>query len=269
MPEAWTMPNSISPSRMGLFLQCPFKFRVETIQKMPSGTNGAAVAGTAMHAALEELMKLPGPERTPEALKPLVEQALVDIKETDDYKSLTPDQLKDFDAKCRRVTPRAFEMNLDVEGMNVESTEMRFEVDLDGWILRGIIDLLEDRPDFGRIVWDWKSGKAPWAKYEDKALLGLEFYAVAVKHLFDAIPAGVGLLYIAERKSIKRVPTAKTVEATERKILAVRDSIQKACDTDSFRCSTSKLCDWCAVKPYCPAHGGSEDAIQALVDLSS
>jgi putative RecB family exonuclease len=264
------MPDSISPSRMDVWLQCPFKYRAEHIQKLPSGTNAAAVAGTCMHAALEELMKLPGPERTVEALKPLIEQALLDIREDPDYQSLTPEQLKDFDAKCRRVTPRAFEFtNLDLQTLNVESTEMKFEVDLDGWILRGVIDLLEDRPDFGRIVWDYKSGKKPWKPYEEAKLLGLEFYAVAINILFGSPPAGVGLLYLNDRYTIKRVPTPQTVARTERRILAVRDGLEKACDTGHFPCKTSKLCDWCAVKPFCPAHGGDPDDIPVHVSVRS
>lgn len=262
------MPNSISPSRMALFLQCPLKFRVESIQKLRGSTNAAAVAGTTMHAALEILMSLPGPERTRETLAELVEEALWWIRGTQEYKSLTKTQLKDFDAKCRRVTPKAFDL-VDVQGMNVESTEQRLEVDLDGWILRGDIDLLESRPDFGRIVWDWKSGKPPWGRYVDKALLGLEFYAVMVELEFGEIPAGVGLVYISANQTIKRVPTRQTVDATKRKILSVRSAIEKACREDSFGCSTSKLCDWCQLKPVCPAHGGSEDDIAQLVGLRS
>jgi putative RecB family exonuclease len=268
MPDVWPMPDSISPSRMGLWYQCPLKFRVETIQKLRGGTNAAAVAGTCMHAAYENFMQLPGPERTAGALAPLIEQALVEIRETDEYKSLTEVELVGFDDKCRRVAPRALDM-LDLQAMNVESTEQRLEVDLDGWILRGIIDLLEDRPDFGRICWDWKTGKPPRPQYVEKALLGLEFYAVMIRRHFGQIPAGVGLLYVAARKSIKRVPTPRTVDETERKILKVRDEIATACETGNFVTKTSVLCDWCDLKPVCPAHGGSEDDIETLVALRS
>ncbi len=253
---------------MSTFLQCPLKFRIETMQKLPGGTNAAAVAGTTMHAALEKLMNLPGPERTVERLAAEVEQALVEVRDDPDYLSLTKEQLKDFDAKCRRVTPRAFDM-LPLQTLDVHSTELRLEVELDGWILRGIIDLIEDRDNFGLIVWDYKSGKAPMKQYEAKATLGLEFYAVMVNIELGVMPAGVGLLYLDKKVSIKRVPSVQSVKATERKILAVRDSIVKACETDSFKTSTSALCDYCACKPYCPAHGGDPDDVPVSVRLSS
>ena len=266
----WEMPDSISASRMDTWMQCPFKYRVENMQKLPSGTNAAAVAGTAMHAALEELMKLPGAERTRENLAPLIEQALVDIRETDEYKSLTPEELKGFDDKCRLVTPRAFEFKgLDLQEVNVEATELWFEEDVDGWKIRGYIDLLENRPHFGRIVWDYKSGKKPWGKYIESKLTGLELYAVAINKIYGEPPAGVGLLYLRDRFTVKRVPTAGSVQATERKILRVRAEMDRACTTGQFGCNTSKLCDWCAVRPYCPAHGGRPDDIPVAVELSS
>ena len=256
---SWEMPNSISPSRMGVFLQCPLRFRIESMQKLPSRTGAAAVAGTCIHAALEMLMALPNEERTPEALTPLVEAALAAIKEIDDYKELTPDELKDFDAKVRRVSPRAFEL-ISPRDMKVAGIELRLEVDLDGWILRGIIDLLEDFDD-DLVVHDWKSGRAPSERFQAKALLGLDFYAVMASIEFERIPASVDLLYVAERKIIEKFPTERSVRATKGKILAVRDAIGRACDNDSFQPSPSKLCDWCGAKPYCPAHGGDPDTV--------
>ena len=255
---AWPETESISPSRMGTYLQCPLKFRFESIQKVRGPSGPAAVAGTTMHLALERLMGLPAAERTREALDGLVEGALVDVQERDDYQELSERDLEGFADKCRRVTPGAFDL-VDIQGMNVESTEQRLEVDLDGFTLRGDIDLLEYREGFGRIVWDWKSGKAPLKRYEAGALLGLEFYAVMVQIEFGQIPAGVGLIYIAYGKTIKRVPTHATVEAMKDKILKVRDEIQVAARNDSFATKTGPLCDWCPHQRYCPAFGGDPD----------
>jgi putative RecB family exonuclease len=264
--SAWEMPDSISPSRMGAFLQCPLRFRIETMQKLPSGTNAAAVAGTCAHAALEAFMALPPEERTLGSLEPLVEAALVDIKLTDEYLSLDEDQLKGFDAKVRRVTPRALH-TIDAPATEVAGLELRLEVDLDGWILRGIIDLLEGGPD-GLTVSDWKTGRTPSEWLQGKAMLGLDFYAVMAQLEFDEIPVEVRLLYIDSYTIIAKQPTERTVKAMKGKILAVRDAIGRACDTDGFRPNPSRLCDWCAAKPYCPQFGGDPDSVPVDIQRS-
>ena len=262
---SWEAPDSISPSRMGVFLQCPLKFRIETMQKLPTGTGVAAVAGTTIHAALELLMEEVGPDRTPEQLAEYVEVALHAIKLTEDYQSLDDDEIKrfGFDAFVRRVAPRAFDI-LPLPYMAVKGTELRLEVDLDGWTLRGIIDLLEDVDD-GLVVHDWKSGRAPSERFQAKALLGLDFYSVMASIEFDEIPKVVALQYLDSRQTISREPSERSVRATKSKILAVRDAIGRACDTGSFHPSTSRLCDWCAAKPYCPAHGGDPDTVPVAI----
>lgn len=236
------------------------------MQKLRGGTNAAAVAGTTAHLALEWLMQCDGPARTREALDLFIDAALIEIKASDDYLSLDEKDLKGFDAKVKRVTPRLFDM-IDVPNVKVKSTEMRFEVKLDGWILRGIIDLLLG--DERLYVWDHKSGKTPSPKYQDKAMEGIQFYAVAVELMLGVIPAKIALGYLDSRTKIAAVPTERSVQQTRGKILRVRDEISAACDTGNFKTKTSALCDWCALKPACPAHGGSEHDIATLVALSS
>jgi putative RecB family exonuclease len=248
----WELPDSISPSRMSLWAQCPLKFRVESMQKLRGGTNAAAVAGTTAHLALEWLMQLDGPERTPEILiDELIPKALAEIRETDDYQSLTEEQLKGFDAKVKRVTP-----------------EMRLEVDLDGWTLRGIIDLLVGSPERLGVI-DWKSGKTPSKQYQGKAAEGIFFYALMILLHLDVIPTKIALAYLDSRTTIAFRPTARSVDQTRTKVLRVRDEIAEACNTGHFATKTSRLCDWCHLKDACPAHGGSEDDIAALVAVRS
>lgn len=258
----WEVPNSISPSRMGLFMQCPLKFRFETIQKLRTRPGPAAVAGTTIHAALELFMQLPPEERTHKILDDIIEECLEAIREDEDYQHLTPEQLKGFDALVRRVAPRVFDV-MDVSHTPVHregqfETELRFEVDLDGWILRGIIDVLkwhDGVPSIG----DYKSGRAPSERYLDKAMLGIKFYSVMVTRHYGVIPSRAALLYLATRQVFSFTPNEANIKVMERKILAVRSGIVAACEKDAFKTSTSKLCDYCDFKPYCPAHGGDQD----------
>lgn len=252
---------------MSLFFQCPLRFRMESIQKMESGTGAAAVAGTTVHAALELLMQLPGPERTPEVLTDYVEVCLLGIRETEDYQSLDEEELKKFgfDAFVRRVAPRAFDM-LDIPAVPVTGVELKLEVDFEGWILRGIIDVLAGSENELRVL-DWKSGRTPSERFQAKALLGLDFYSVMAKHHYGVIPEEVALLYLAGRDTISKNPTEQSIRAMENKIRAVRKAVERACEEDSFKPAPSKLCGWCPCKPYCPAHGGDPSDLPVGEDI--
>ena len=248
---------------MAVFLQCPLKFRIETMQKLPTGTSPAAVAGTTVHAALELLMEGPPEQRTHGYLAEYVEVALAAIYETEEYQLLDPDDLAKFgfEAFVRRVAPRAFDL-LDLPDIKVAGTEEQIEADLDGWTLRGIIDLLEE--DDGLIVHDWKSGRAPSERFQQKALLGLDFYAVLSSIHYEQIPKMVALQYLDSRLTISKEPTPRAIRATKGKILAVRDAIERSCD-HGFQTAPSRLCDWCAAQPYCPEFGGDPDSVEVAV----
>ena len=263
----WQAPDSISPSRMSTFLQCPLRFRMESIQKMAGDTGAAAVAGTTVHAALELLMELPGPERTRETLHGFIETCLIAVRETEDYQSLPEEDLKKFgfDATVRRVAPRAFDM-LDIPEVPVTGVELRLEVDFEGWILRGIMDLVTGQDD-GLKVLDWKSGRTPSERFQTKAMLGIDFYSVMATRHFGAIPQEVSLLYLSDRTTISREPSERTVRATENKIRAVRNAIETSCEKDSFKPSVSALCKWCPCEAYCPAHGGNENDLPVDAEI--
>ena len=243
---------------MAKFLECPLRFRVETIQKaVPDQPTGAKTAGTAIHAALEMFMALPMDERSPDALPQFVEAVLEAVREDPEYVWLAennPDQLKGFDAKVRRVAPRVFDM-MEPSQMPIAGLELKMEVEFEGRILRGIIDVLGGADDDLTVI-DWKSGRAPGERYQAKAMLGIDFYSVMVNREYGVMPNEVVLAYLDPRITIAKEPTERSVSAMERKISAVFDAIDRACESDSFQPSPSKLCDWCPVKPHCPAHGG-------------
>lgn len=263
----WQMPSSISPSRMSLFLQCPLRFRIESMQGLAGGTNAPAVAGQTMHAALEGLMKRPPGERTVENLAQHVEHCLEIVKTTEDYLSLPEEDLKDFDAKCRRITPRAFDM-LPLAQIEVEDAELDLTVDVEGWTLHGIIDLVERDQRNLLICHDYKTGKTPSERFQHKSMMGIDFYSVLLTEHYGEVPSKIDLLYLDSRTTITKVPTERSVKAMKMKIGAVRTALQRACDNDSFRPSVSKLCDWCQAKPYCPAHGGDPDAVPVAIGAS-
>jgi putative RecB family exonuclease len=136
--------------------------------------------------------------------------------------------------------------------------------------LRGIIDRLELDDDGELVVTDYKTGSVPHESHEQARLGGVQFYALLCERLFGRRPARVQLLYLKEPTAIIATPTEQSTRGLERKVRAIWSAIERACEHESFKPRTSRLCDWCAFKAYCPAWGGDPDAArEQLVELQS
>jgi putative RecB family exonuclease len=109
-----------------------------------------------------------------------------------------------------------------------------------------------------------KTGKVPSANFEQSRLGGVQFYSLLCERLFGARPTKIQLLYLSRPEAIINTPTEQSTRGLERKVGAIWNAIERACDSDDFRPKPSKLCDWCAFKDYCPAFGGDVDAARDL-----
>lgn len=248
-------PTSLSPSRMGEFLKCPMAYWFHRIARVPEAPKKHLILGTTVHSILEELMTLKPVDRDLFNVDIITDRWLDTVKLTDEYLAL--DDVSDFDAKIRRCVTRIFDL-IDPAAIRPAGIEIHLEADLDGWTLRGIIDLLELR-DGALIVRDYKTGRVPSERYQRSAMDGIHFYALLIRDVFGVLPAEVDLLYLDGRQRIAVTPTERSVRAMRGKARAVKVAIERACETERFGCNVSKLCDWCDFKSWCPAHGGNPD----------
>jgi putative RecB family exonuclease len=82
---AWTIPTSLSPSRVESFLSCPLAFRFASIEKLPDPPTVATTRGSLVHRALELLFLEPAPDRTSDALDRCVDVAIEEYRVHDDF----------------------------------------------------------------------------------------------------------------------------------------------------------------------------------------
>ena len=62
------------------------------------------------------------------------------------------------------------------------------------------------------------------------------------------------LLYLKHSANHEMTVTPVRLAVARGVIVETKELIDKACETGEFACNTSKLCDWCFHKSYCPAH---------------
>ncbi len=265
------LPTSLSPSKVSSFTECALAFRFSAIDRLPDPPTVATVKGTLVHSTLERLMLLEPSERTPDAAVVCLGEAHTALHDDPEWieLALDDDAGAAFLAEAEVLVRRYFEIE-DPTTVTPIGLELRMEVELEGLTLRGIIDRLELDADGELVVTDYKTGRAPHAAYEQSRLGGVHFYAFLCERLFGRRPSRVQLLYLADPVAITTVPSEQSIRQLERKVKAIWQAIERACERDDFRPKQSRLCDWCAYQAYCPAFGGDPDeARRVALDLRS
>lgn len=267
-------PASLSPSRAGDFLTCPLLYRLRVVDKLPEPPSAAAVRGTLVHGALEDLFALDAAERTADRAVELFERRWLALQESDPEgaQSLIEGISAEADSSmlaqavvgpARTLLDTYFSME-DPTRLEPHAREMAVSTDLDdGLTLRGFVDRVDRAPD-GRIrLVDYKTGKSPGAGYESKAMFQMRFYALVWWRMTGDVPTKLQLMYLKDGQTISYEPESEELLATERKVLAIRDAIARAVD-DGFRPSPSALCSWCSFHEYCPTQGGTTPPLPAI-----
>ncbi|HEY6532036.1 MAG TPA: PD-(D/E)XK nuclease family protein [Acidimicrobiales bacterium] len=254
------LPTSLSPSKVSSFTECALAFRFSAIDRLPDPPTVATVKGTLVHATLERLMLLEPAERDVAAALGCLVEARTALSDDPEWIELALDTEGEaaLVADAEVLVRRYFEIE-DPTTVHPIGIELRMEVELEGLMLRGIIDRLELDADGELVVTDYKSGRAPTQAFEQSRLGGVHFYAFLCERLLGRRPSRVQLLYLSDPVAITTVPTEQSIRQLERKVRAIWNAIEKACERDDFRPKQSRLCNWCAFQTYCPSFGGDPD----------
>jgi putative RecB family exonuclease len=275
-PEMIVEPTtdwSLSPSRALDFKTCALLYRFRVIDRLPEPPGLDAARGTAVHGILEKLFDLPAAGRTVSAATGMVEpewQSLLD--ESPELAALVdgdPAGLPALLDSTRELLASYFTLE-DPQRLEPAEREVLVETTLPSGVrLKGFIDRL-DRSSAGDLrVVDYKSGKAPDAAYEGKALFQLRFYALVLWRSTGVLPRMLRLYYLRDREIIDYSPDEGDLLGLERHVDAIATAIGKARETGDWRHKTSRLCDWCSFQSLCPAYGGTPPPLPAQDDAST
>jgi putative RecB family exonuclease len=260
---AWetTVTPSLSPSRAGDFMTCPLLYRFRVVDRLPEPPSREALRGTLVHQVLEDLFDLPAAERTLDRAHAMVPTAWEAVRSEDpDLVESLFDGADDAAAWLASAEPLlATYFGLeDPAALEPAERELRVETTLDdGLVLRGYVDRLDRNASGETRVVDYKTGRAPREAFEQKALFQMRFYALVLWRASGTVPRVLQLLYLGDGQVLRYSPDEADLVATERKVRALWAAIQRAHETGDWRASPSRLCDWCAHRALCPAHGGT------------
>jgi putative RecB family exonuclease len=269
------MVPALSPSRASDFKQCPLLYRFRAVDKLPAPPSPAAARGTLVHAVLERLFDLPAEQRTPTAAAELVGpqwERLV-LEEPELAEMIAGDEQRTVESwfgEANALIETWFDLE-DPTRLEPAERELYVETDLDGLVLRGYVDRLDVAPDGAMRVVDYKTGRSPSELFEGKALFQMKFYALVLWRLRGEIPRLLQLVYLGNGEVVRYSPDEHDLLSLERNLKAVWTAIERAATTGDWRPKTSKLCDWCDYREFCPAWGGTppplpDNAAQIALD---
>jgi putative RecB family exonuclease len=251
---------SLSPSRAADFMTCPLLYRFRVIDRLPEAPSQAMARGTLVHAVLERLFDELPADRSPDAAESLI------ASEWDRLVAAEPELAGLFaDAEehaswlgqAKAMIGRYFTLE-DPRRLEPAHRELLVEAVLEtGLRLRGYIDRLDVSATGEIRIVDYKTGMAPRADFEARALFQMRFYALVLWRARGTVPRLLQLMYLGNGEIVRYAPDEADLRATERKIDALWRAIERAIQAGDWRPRPGKLCDWCAHRSLCPAFGGT------------
>lgn len=252
-------PRSLSPSKVSAFTDCPLAFRLTTIDRLPEPPAPHLVKGTLVHSALEGLFwsRPPGRRDLSAALEELA-QAWETLEDDPEFQELelNREEREAFVADAEVLVGNYFELE-DPNSVTAVGMELGLEAEVDGVVLRGIIDRLDITPGGDLVVVDYKTGRAPSARFEQGRLKGVQFYADLCQSVLGRAPVEIRLLHLRDPVTIAARPNPQSIRGQRRRTIAVWSAIERACSTGEFKPRPSSLCRFCSFQPLCPSHGGT------------
>ena len=241
-------------------MTCPLLYRFRVIDRIPEPPTPATARGTLVHVVLERLFDRPAAERIPMAAHEML------IPEWERLAAADPDLAALFadDSERERWLQDAsaaldgyFTLE-DPRRLEPAERECYVEAELDsGLRLRGYIDRLDMSPAGDIRIVDYKTGRVPREAYEASALFQMKFYALVIWRARGVIPRMLQLMYLADGEVLRYSPDEADLRATQRKLEALWQAIEKARASGDWRPRPGKLCDWCRHKALCPEFGGT------------
>lgn len=246
--------ETLSPSRAGDFKTCPQLFKFRAIDRLPEPPSIYQARGTTAHLALQNLFDEPAAARTPERLYDLFREAWAEVRGSGEFRSLfsSEEEERAWGIESLELLANYFAVE-DPTAFDPEDRELDMLEDLDGIVIRGILDRI-DRDDDGKLViTDYKTGKAPPERYSLPAFFALKIYALLIRRRLGETPKEVRLLYLNGPTLYRLAIDDNQLDGMDAQLRALWTAINRALAVGKFPARRGPLCNWCSFRDLCPA----------------
>ena len=264
-----TMIKNLSPSRASQFKTCPKQFKFANIDKIKEPTTEVQAKGTTVHQALEDLFDLKPDERNTEKLHNLFREAWTKVRGNDEHHNL-------FSSVEEEREWGLDGLKLLNNYMSIEDPTSFEPLERERWVrgsiedlnLRGILDRMDRNNKGELVIVDYKSGKAPLAKYKEPRFFALKLYALLIQKELGEMPSELKLIYLKNSTIHTLKVTQDSLDQVKIEVLEIWNNIKKAFETNEFPATKNTLCDWCYYKPICPVFNENAPDTEKLKEVN-
>ena len=255
----FTPPEYLSPSSIGLFRDCPQKFKLSYIDKIKEPPAWHLHLGSFVHEVLEYLYKEDADNRTLDTLKTIAADRWSNhgwaekVEALEEKKGTIPEfKRAAFDSMTNLWTLE------DPTETELDGMEHEVLTTVEGVAMKGYIDRFIFADDGTVIISDYKTGSIPNPRFksEEDKFFQLLAYALMLEESDQETTSKVELLYLTQKAKHDLSVTPVNLSVARGTIVETREAIEASCTTGEFHCNVTKLCDWCHYKKIgiCPAH---------------
>lgn len=233
-----------SASKIEEYMECPLKFKYNSILNIPTPQKTYFQIGTDVHSVYEQLAKLK------------MQNEFTDIKLANEMLdsvwdgSVFPSQSQEKQELGNIRKMLEFWFDFEENNQNeTASVEERFELELDGAHFVGLIDRIDKTSEGEYIVIDYKTGKTPYSKNKLREDVQITLYCLAVKERYGKLPVQAGHLY-----THPNVQELRMIDVDEGKLESVVERVKKAVSSimsEDFEIKDEPNCYFCDYKGIC------------------
>jgi putative RecB family exonuclease len=241
-PEIEENPIRLSYSSMSMYELCPLQYRFRYIEAKPGRRTPALGFGETLHEALRRFHAQPVP------VAPTLERLLGYLDEAWDSTAYRNEQEERAYRNHAQEVLIAYHRDNAATFRVPVALEQRFQIDVDGVTVSGVIDRMDRHPDGSYEIIDYKtSRRLPPRKYVESDLQ-LSIYYLAAFQMWGILPNRLTLYFLLPAQPMTVTRTEEDLAATRARIAGVAAGIRAG----AFEPKENRLCEWCDYQASCP-----------------
>ncbi len=234
----------LSYSSIDTYETCPAKYRFQYEERLPTSPSPALSFGDSLHRALHRFHSRPVPVAP--SLDELLEM-LDAVWVADGYADASEELV--YRDHGRQVLARYHEDNAPSYRIPA-ALEFRFQIEVEGVQVSGVIDRMDRIPGGGYEIVDYKTNRRLPPQQRIDRDLQLSIYHLAAREVWGIEPERLTLYYLLPGQRMSTTRTRADVDELRRRIVTVAERI----GAGRFEPRQNPLCDWCGFQALCPLY---------------
>jgi RecB family exonuclease len=232
----------LSFSSISAYEACPAKYRFQYEERVPTGPSPALSFGDSLHRALHRFHDRPVPVAP--SLEELWEM-LDDVWVPQGFQGEAEERR--YRDHAREVLSRYHRENA-AQYRIPAALEFRFQIDIEGVAVAGIIDRMDRLPGGGYEIVDYKTNRRLPPRAVVERDLQLSIYALAAREVWGIEPERLTLYYLLPGERMTSTRSPPDLDRLRRRIATVAERIAAG----RFEARENPLCRWCDFQALCP-----------------